>query len=63
MRKDFILGLVTVTCLVLILIVYLVIRHEKTNKDGYQAAIGALRPSSPGEYNYIGGVPRGLAWV
>jgi len=61
MRKDFIFGLSTVGLLLVLVIIYLVIR--KNNSDHYQAAIGALRPSHPGEYEDIGGVPRGLGWV
>ncbi len=62
MSKDLVFGLAAVGCLVLIIILYLVFRHERTN-DGYQGAVGALRSYSPGEYDEIGGVPRGLGWV
>ncbi len=62
MHKNLMVGLIAVSCLVTALIIYLIVRHERTN-DGYQGAVGALRPSSPGEYDDIGGVPRGLGWV
>ena len=112
MRKDLKIGLLAVGALVLFIVIYLIIRHEKYGKcilahmqqlpgsapdpcstykeaiqcmdakpgtvtykgkkykytgcdwtEDYQAAIGALRPSYPGEYEDIGGVPRGLGWV
>ena len=64
MRKDLILGLSVVGLLVVVIIVYLIARHELKNKgESYQGAVGALRPSSPGEYDDIGGVPSGLGWV
>ena len=62
MQKDLMIGLVSVGALVIGLIIYLIIRHEKY-KDNYGAAVGALRPSYPGEYDDIGGVPRGLGWL
>jgi hypothetical protein len=65
MRKDLKIGLLAVGALVLFLVIYLIVRHEKyrRHRDNYQAAIGALRPSYPGEYEDIGGIPRGLGWV
>ena len=65
MRKDLRIGLLAVGALVLFIVIYLIIRHEKygSRRDNYQAAIGALRPSHPGEYEDIGGAPRGLGWV
>lgn len=57
MLKYLLLGIILISILVIVLIIYL-IRFEK-----YQASIGALRPSYPGEYKEIGGVPRGLGWV
>ena len=65
MHKDLMIGLASVGALVLGLIIYLVVRHEryKRRRDNYEAAIGALRPSYPGEYKDIGGVPRGLGWL
>ena len=62
MNRSLKIGLLFIGALVLTLIIYLIIRHEKY-KDNYEAAIGALRPSYPGEYDDIGGVPRGLGWV
>ena len=58
MRKDLILGLSVVGLLVVVIIVYLIARHELKNKGESYHAGRALIPSSPGEYDDIGGVPR-----
>ena len=64
MSKNLILGLSITGILVVVIIVYLIVRYErKNNGERYQGAVGALRPYSPGEYDAIGGVPRGLGWV
>jgi hypothetical protein len=62
MKRNLKIGLISIGALVLTLIIYLIIRYE-TYRDNYGAAIGALRPSHPGEYEDIGGIPSGLGWV
>ena len=44
MNRRLTIGLLFIGALVLTLIIYLIVRHEKY-KDNYEAAIGALRPS------------------
>ena len=63
MCQGLVIGLLTVGAVVALgLLIYLAVRRERY-PDRYQASIGALRPSYPGEYKDIGGIPRGLGWL